>query len=653
MNVFKSLTAIFFFLVSTSAIAQLKAVPTFVSCSIYFPAAKADECIIQYKRQGEGKWNRAFMPVYDSAHNEYRVSIVKLTEATQYQVKAETRSGGSITTTKSTSFNTWSSHVAIATEKKLSSFFKKPSEAIEIEGLNGSPDGWIKIIADKPLFAGNEKEYALKFINCSYLIIEGLVLTGGYRHGIFLDGTNSDIRIINADISHWGRAAVSQDSTGHFIDKDGKAINNDAGIKIDRARNIVIERCYIHDANCITNPWEGVITLGKFAGKAYTYLHPQGGNAMYIRGGGGLVLRYNDFAGSQTHRYNDPVEGFRNDDADGSFNRDADIYGNLIAFGQDDAIELDGGQCNVRLFGNRIEQTFTGISTAPNKNGPSYIFNNVLFNPGNSLGASTSSIKNGGGVQHSLGIQFFFNNTIISNGNVMTGVGYGCREPECKRELFYAYTRNNIFISTQKYLNKDNVGKGLSIFDKHLVHINSFDYDHLSNTTQPDGKGGLIATEGSEQHGVSGQVQFTQSENGVFTLAPSDKGINKGKKLANFSNGYKGDAPDMGAFEVGTSGFIPIRPIDITADKYTVKLTANHSAIITLTIGKLPGTRTFHIRKSEDMDWLTVEPSAQTLQSNSTLQIKLSTQKVGIDQKGMLFIRLANGWSVPISVFTE
>ncbi len=154
-----------------------------------------------------------------------------------------------------------------------------------------------------------------------------------------------------------------------------------------------------------------------------------------------------------------------------------------------------------------------------------------------------------------------------------------------------------------------------------------------------------MATESSEKHGVFGLVEFTKSEPGIFTLAPSDKGINKGELVINFSDGYKGDAPDMGAFEVGASSLIPMRPIDITADKYTAKLTSDHPEIITLTIGKLPGTGVFQLRKSEDMDWLTAVPSTKTIKGNSTLKIKLSTRKSGMDQKGLLFVRFANGWS--------
>lgn len=44
-------------------------------------------------------------------------------------------------------------------------------------------------------------------------------------------------------------------------------------------------------------------------------------------------------------------------------------------------------------FDNRMEQTYCGISTAPNRKGPSYIFNNVIWNQGNSMGFVGNAIK--------------------------------------------------------------------------------------------------------------------------------------------------------------------------------------------------------------------------------------------------------------------
>ena len=62
------------------------------------------------------------------------------------------------------------------------------------------------------------------------------------------------------------------------------------------------------------------------------------------------VIRYNEFIGSDAHRFNDAVEGWGNFHPRGGFNQDAEIYGNFMIFCNDDNIELDVGQQNVLCF---------------------------------------------------------------------------------------------------------------------------------------------------------------------------------------------------------------------------------------------------------------------------------------------------------------
>ena len=62
------------------------------------------------------------------------------------------------------------------------------------------------------------------------------------------------------------------------------------------------------------------------------------------------------------HPWNDAVEGAGNFSDDGGFNRDAEGYGNFLAFAADDSIELDGGMQNVRCWGNRFEGAGCGVS---------------------------------------------------------------------------------------------------------------------------------------------------------------------------------------------------------------------------------------------------------------------------------------------------
>src|SRR3954454_8545510 len=57
---------------------------------------------------------------------------------------------------------------------------------------------------------------------------------------------------------------------------------------------------------------------------------------------------------------------------------DSDIYGNIIRYCADDAIEADGGGMNVRIWGNYIDGTRTPFSFSPLSLGPTYLFRNVV-----------------------------------------------------------------------------------------------------------------------------------------------------------------------------------------------------------------------------------------------------------------------------------
>lgn len=637
--------------------AQITTKPTFECCGFYIPHKSEAECKVSYKKNSEKTWNEALAPIYDKDKKEFRGSIVRLSENTAYDIKAEIFVKGEKEKSYQAEFTTWNPNPQIAKVIKLSEFKEKDQETFLIHSVIGNDDGWIKIVGDCDVQAIDTKnEAAIKFMNSRYVILEGIKVAGGYKHGILVPEGNSHIRIINCDISKWGRASKTQRKDGVYIDEDGRKINFDGGIKIDRSGNIVVERCYIHDPKAKTNPWTGVVEDGPHKGREYPWTHPEGPTGLFVmQAKGGIVVRYNDIIGGQVHRFNDPLETAQNGYIDGGFNRDSDIYGNVLAFGQDDGIELDGGQCNVRMFDNRIEQTFCGISTAANTTGPSYIFNNVVWNLGNVYGVQSVSVKNGGGPTYSRGKQHFFHNTMIVVRNGITGVGFGNDE---KREQYIAMSRNNILVSgtlPDEKKTKDVRGVGMSVSDAHKSPWNDFDYDMLGNTATTDGKGAFKAKAGSEANAVFALPHFNDLEHGVFTLKPSDPGIGRGCVVPNFSDGFTGQAPDMGAFRQGVSSLFPMRPMDITADKYYVKLTHGQPQTVTLHIGDIKQKGFISIRQCEDMDWLTVKASSKKLQPHSTITLTLTSRKTNtpLKQIGMFTVRLEDGFSVPITVLSE
>lgn len=628
--------------------AQIKAVPTFASCSIYLPSEEHDQCTFRFKKDKDKEWTEAFAPIYDTVRKEYRTSLVRLQEHTKYLVKAEVKDKGKTTGMKDVSFVTWTSQLAIAKTIPLSKFVV--SGHVEIKDISGSEKGWIRIIGDIPVNAGEETEYAVVLNNCHYVIIEGADIKGGYKHAIYTEATSDNIRIINCNISNWGQTLLTQNEKGVYLDPNKVTVNGNSGIKLDNPLNVVVERCYIHDPNSYTNPWSGTIAIGEFKGRTYKATHPEGPNAINVRNArGGVVVRYCDLAGSQTHRYDDPFETSDNGGVDGGLNKDADVYGNMLAFAQDDGIELDGGQCNIRMFDNRIEQTMTGFSLAPNKKGPSYIFNNLVWNLGDSNGHATVGIKNGGGTEHSLGTQFLINNTILNVDKVMAGVGFGNNE---NRALFHGYTRNNIFLITgspgadEKPAPNNNV-----IDDKAPYLLNSFDYDVIGNTTLlPREKPATLILAGNEEHAVWSQPQFTNPRNGVFTLKPADKGIDKGTIVVNFNQDFSGKMTDIGAFEFGSGTLTPVRPVKMEGDKYFLLMSPDKAETVTITTGNIGGMHSYRIFKNADMEWLNIDKETGSISNNGTISFKL-TASAGEDvRKGIIFFRLDNGFSIPVTI---
>lgn len=141
----------------------------------------------------------------------------------------------------------------------------------------------------------------------------------------------------------------------------------------------MVERCYIHDPVSTADSWY--------------YSHPAGPQAVGMDKSRSTVLRYNDFIGSDRHRWNDAVEGTGNFHLDGGFNRDGDVYGNMMCFANDDALEIDGGQTNVRVFLNKFEGCLCGVSVQGCMSGPSYVFRNLLVNMGDERGLAGQTIK--------------------------------------------------------------------------------------------------------------------------------------------------------------------------------------------------------------------------------------------------------------------
>jgi hypothetical protein len=216
---------------------------------------------------------------------------------------------------------------------------------------------------------------------------------------------------------------------------------------------------------------------------------------------------------------------------------DFDIHDNLLASIGDDAIESDViSAINVRIWSNRFEDVFVGVSIAPIDQGPEYILYNTIVE------YERSGFKLSGG---STGQALICQNTVTSS-----------RSPSAAVHPSGPYSnlhfRNNILVGRNRPCVNDDAGESdeNNDFDGDLI----FAYDPTLfrwKNTNYSNLAALRAATGFEVNGRSGDPMFAGPEEGDYTLLPGSPAIDGGLRLPGINDVYAGQAPDMGAHEFG------------------------------------------------------------------------------------------------------
>jgi len=230
-------------------------------------------------------------------------------------------------------------------------------------------------------------------------------------------------------------------------------------------------------------------------------------------------------------------------------NRAIDIYGNEISECTDDAIEMDFGQTNVRAFRNRITNCFEGISTQPLYGGPCYIFRNAMYN----LEYTPFKLHN-----NPSGV------VLMHNTAVKAGVAWPLYTPATVGRVV---SRNNLFAGTEAgyamEFSPSMVGCDLD-FDgfaggsfERFGKWHGEGYETFEEFRRGSGMEGHGVWLGRESVFASGagapsdlREQFGIEVNDLRPRAGTPA-IDSGAVLANVNDGYRGEAPDLGAYECG------------------------------------------------------------------------------------------------------
>ena len=589
--------------------------PTFNACGFYFGCDKVDNPVLEFRKKG-GQWQKAFTPVHffedgntttGLVMNEYRGSIVKLDENTTYEVRFS--DGDNVL--KQGRFTTWKTDVPIAKTIYIDADnFKAPY----IISAKGNPNGWIRYTTkDGKVLNNKSSKTMIEVKNASYVLIDDMVIKSGLNSREVINIVNSkNVRVRNCDISNWGRIGKQRfDKKGmYYMPNSRHAVNYDGAISIRTGSScVVVERCYIHDPYNHANSW--------------FYSHPAGPEAiMLYTPDHSTVIRYNDFLGSDLHRYNDAVESSGNFHSNGGINRDADVYGNYMIYCNDDNIELDGGQQNVRCFWNHFEGSLCGVSIQGCMVSPVYLFENIFAGMGGQFGETNASIKTGGGKHGIAATAFIFNNTFVGRGG---GIG---------------------LMATLKSVLKNNIFAGESQRISNVDKCPSSEYEKNSSKNVSGG-----VKEGIEKVDT---VFANAAEGNYFPEETAEAAA-----IPNFlpNGGIRGafQKPDF---------VLPYRPVPVVLDRTRIEgvkvregAAAPEQVTITATVGGENFKSAYSIRQNDVFDWFTVTPSKGVLKSGDkiTFTVKFIPEKMNErhDYRGAFILRLANGFSRAVTIIAD
>lgn len=498
------------------------AVPTFECIGLYWSLGKssATTCNVNYREVGSSAWKKGFPLWFDSKNLEYRGSLVNLKPKTTYEVSLSLQDGTASTTLSAT---TWNENFPIAKTIYLPSGISSQTYTVT---ESGTPSGYVLYAASpssSTIDVNNKSSYCVD-VKASYVIVRGVICKGASNDGINLGKDVHDVVIDQCDISGWGRIAP-----------DGYGVEMDGGVKAASGTNvqrITVQYNKIHHPRSNANNWT------QSRSGAYSGYHPAGPQAIaFVTSTGNNVLRYNEVYSDESHCFNDAIGGAYNNSKQGFPGQNSDVYGNSVKNANDDAFEIDGSGCNIRIWGNYMDTTYVGISSTACSVGPLYVFRNVMAW---SRQAPKSTMKGvfakTGDQSVAAARQYWFHNTVLQPGSAMGVSSSGAGS------LTMAVSYNNIW--NAKY----------SVDVANTSTTNLFDYDLCS--------GRIKAYSGAEPHAIIGTPIYVSNygsitnRSGMFQLDPKSPGFDAGIVIPNFNDNYSGAGPDVGAHEAGMPAMV-------------------------------------------------------------------------------------------------
>jgi hypothetical protein len=507
--------------------ANPRAVTTYESAGFYWtnpPGNPTAGCAVRYRRVGESTWKAGLTLWFDSRNNECRGSLVGLAAGTDYEAELSVTSPSQV---RPVAFRTWANQKPV---KQIIAVL--PGNAtLDVSKGGNAAEGYVVyqvVPSGAVIDVANSAPYNVT-INASYVIVRGLTLRGAQQHGILISPAATDVVIEDNEITGWGRQRIGS-AFGTDLDSAIRAICPSPTLE-----RVTIQRNDIHHPRYGANSW----TAG----------HPAGPQAITFSScGGNHVIRHNEIHSAAGNYYYDIIGGEDNFSTVGFPNADSDIYGNELSHAWDDGIEAEGGNRNVRIWGNYLDSTATGIATTVTATGPVYLFRNVWnrnrFYEGTAADSDDRQpfFKSGSDATLGHGRRFIFHNTMLqtpppAGSTYPLGGGAGISGTGTAQLVQNTFSKNNVFQIWKEWW---------TVYYQAAASGNSFERD-LYN-----GVAGATVTNGINAAPVYQSGNGPASEaGGQYALAPASRGFDEGVRINNFNDDFLGAAPDIGAHEAG------------------------------------------------------------------------------------------------------
>ena len=509
------------------------AVATFECLGLYCPSdVDQGVCKVQYCQAGEKSWREALPLDYDARELQYRGSLVGLKPDTIYRIRLTYNEQ-----TVEFSGRTRSEQFPVGKTTYLpAGDVDQPVRITE----PGTADAWHLVTAPPSaktvIDVFNLQDTCIE-VAADYVILRGLDLRNAGRHAVLIRKGIQNVVVEDCHMTQWGRIGGAR-VWGVFHGSDSAIYGEtDAG-------GLVLQRNLIEHPRSGSNDWESG--------------HPDGPQGITLQNStGGNIIRYNEIRSTEDHGYNDGIGGSSNFSFQGSPNRDSDIYGNIITHCWDDAIESEGANMNVRIWGNYIHKTFAFIATASTSMGPLYIYRNVFASsrishqdPSGGVviktwGPDKTLTINGQEVPGDRGRRYIFHNTVLQpNGALSVFSGHG---------ISNAVTRNNIFrVRGNTYPSSRGEGPANDFRNDLTSGYIAGGFVRSMFVPSDQLEWFLATTVPTIQWG---KVEYTRSDKRFVITDPvvqaPNPAIDTGARVAGFNDDYQGRAPDIGAFENG------------------------------------------------------------------------------------------------------